>query len=119
MSGPTAPRLRAIEAFPVEHQGERYIALRDPAGYAPSVVMLPVGLLGIVALFDGEHPVVDIQAEIMRRHGELISAEQIETLAATLDEHGFLDSPAFGRRRHAIDRAFLDAPSRAAGHAGT
>ena len=118
MSEPTPPRLRAIEAFPVEHQGERYIALRDPAGYAPSVVMLPVGLLGIVALFDGEHPVVDIQAEIMRRHGELISAEQIETLAATLDEHGFLDSPAFGRRRHAIDRAFLDAPSRAAGHAG-
>ena len=118
MSGPTAPRLRAIEAFPVEHQGERYIALRDPAGYAPSVVMLPVGLLGIVALFDGEHPVVDIQAEIMRRQGELITAEQIETLAATLDEHGFLDSPAFTGRRRAIDRAFLDAPSRPAGHAG-
>jgi MEMO1 family protein len=113
-----SPRLRAIEAFPVDHEGERYVALRDPAGYAPSVIMLPVGLLEILALFDGEHPVVDIQAEIMRRHGELVTAEHIEKLVAALDEHGFLDSPAFARRRQDIDRGFLDAPRRPAGHAG-
>src|SRR5712664_3086277 len=118
MTEPAAPRLRVIEAFPVEHEGERYVALRDPAGHAPSVVMLPVGLLEVVGLFDGEHPVVDIQAEIMRRHGELVTAEHIEKLAATLDEHGFLDSPAFARRRAQIDRVFLDAPSRPASHAG-
>jgi len=35
------PRLRPVEAFPVDHEGERFLALRDPAGYAPSVVMLP------------------------------------------------------------------------------
>ncbi|HET7342305.1 MAG TPA: AmmeMemoRadiSam system protein B [Methylomirabilota bacterium] len=112
------PRLRPIEAFPVEHEGERYVALRDPAGYTPSVVMLPSGLLEVVALFDGEHEVVDIQAEIMRETGELVTAEHIEKLAAALEEHGFLDTPAFAERRQRMDRAFLDAPTRPASHAG-
>jgi MEMO1 family protein len=113
-----SPRLRAIEAVPTEHEGEPYVALRDPAGYTPSVIMVPVGLLEIVVLFDGDHPIVDIQAELMRRHGELVTHEDIEKLAAMLDEHGFLDSTAFAARREAIDRAFLDAPSRPATHAG-
>jgi MEMO1 family protein len=114
----TRPRLRAIEAFPVEQDGERYIALRDTAGYTPSVVMLPVGMVEILALFDGEHSITDIQAEIMRQHGELVRREQLESLCASLDEHGFLDSPAFVARREAVDREYLDAPRRPASHAG-
>jgi MEMO1 family protein len=113
-----APRLRAVEAFPVEQDGERYLALRDPAGYTASVVMLPVGLLDIVALFDGEHAITDIQAEILREHGELVTREHIEKLMTALDEQGFLDNPAFAARREATDRAFLDAPLRPARHAG-
>jgi hypothetical protein len=113
-----APQLRAVEAFPVEHDGERYIALRDPAGYTPAVIMLPLGLLEILSLLDGEHPLVDIQAELMRRHGELVTREQLETLLAGLDAHGFLDSSAFAARRAAMDREFLAASLRPACHAG-
>jgi MEMO1 family protein len=112
------PRLRAIEAFPVEQDGERYLALRDPAGYTSAVLMLPVDLLDILALFDGEHGVADIQAKILRADGELVAREHIGKLMAALDEHGFLDSPAFAARRATIDRAFLDAPSRPPQHAG-
>ena len=118
MSDADAPRLRAIEAVPVEHEGEEYVALRDPAGYTPSVVMLPPTLLEVVVLFDGAHPIVDIQAELMQRHGELVTREHIEKLVAALDEHGFLDSAAFAERRASLDQAFLDAPSRPASHAG-
>ena len=118
MSDAEAPRLRAIEAVPIQHEGEQYVALRDPAGYTPSVVMLPPPLLELVALFDGEHSIVDIQAEIMKRHGELVTREHIEKLIAALDEHGFLETPAFAARRDSLDRAFLDAPSRPASHAG-
>ena len=35
-------------------KGEQLVALRDPAGYTPSVVMLPGDLVEIVALFDGK-----------------------------------------------------------------
>jgi hypothetical protein len=71
------PRLRQIEAFPVEQDGQHYLALRDPAGYTPAVVMLPVELLDVLVLFDGEHAVPDIQAEILRAEGELIERRQI------------------------------------------
>ena len=118
MKLPDSPRLRNVEAVPMEHEGERYVALRDPAGYTPSVVMLPPALLELVAFFDGDHSIVDIQAALMQRHGELVTREHIEKLIAALDEHGFLDSPAFDERRATLDRAFLDAPSRPASHAG-
>jgi hypothetical protein len=112
------PRLRAVEAFPVEHEGQRFVALRDAAGYTASVLMLPVQLLELLALLDGQHSLVDIQAEIMRRHGELMPREQVERLLEALDEHGFLDSARFAARRAAIDRAFLETPVRPASHAG-
>ena len=117
MSGP-GPRLRGIEAFPVEQDGERYLALRDPAGYTAAVLMLPLGLLEVLALFDGEHEVGQIQAALGRDHGAPVPREHIEKLIAALDEHGFLESPAFAARRQAIDGAFLAAASRAASHAG-
>ena len=113
-----APRLRAVEAFPVEQEGQRYVALRDPAGYVAEVIMLPVDLVEVLALFDGEHPISAIQAELLRRHGERVARASLEQLIGELDAHGFLESPAFARRRAAIDDAFLGAPRRPASHAG-
>jgi len=114
-----APRLRdSIEAVPVDHEGEPYVALRDPAGYTPSVLMLAPALIEVVSLFDGEHSIVDVQGELMRRHGELVTREHLDKLVAALDEHGFLESAAFAARRASIDDAFLSAPSRPATHAG-
>ena len=112
------PRLRPVEAFPVEHEGEQFLALRDPAGYAPSVVMLPGDLVEIVALFDGSHAIVDIQAELVRRHGEIVPRAQLESLIDGLDEHGFMESERFAGRRAAIEGEFLAAPIRPASHAG-
>jgi MEMO1 family protein len=117
MSG-TLPPLRAVESFPVEHEGQRVLALRDPAGYTPSVVFLPGPLLEIVSLFDGEHTVVDVQAAVMRRHGRLVTASEIEAVVASLDEHGFLDSPRFAARQAGIEAEFRAAVRRPAIHAG-
>jgi AmmeMemoRadiSam system protein B len=114
-----APRLRRdIDAFPVEQDGQDLVGVRDPAGYTPSVLVLSRPLLAVVALFDGERSIVDVQAEIMRRHGELVRREQIEQIVDALDEHGFLDTARFAQRRHAVDAEFLAAPARPAAHAG-
>lgn len=117
MSEP-APRLRRVEVFPVEHEGERFLALRDPAGYTESLVMVPVELLEVVSLFDGEHDMAEIQAAVMRRRGELIDSAHIRELAAALDAHGFLEGAAFEARRSRIDGEFLDLARRPASHAG-
>ena len=113
------PRLRVdLEFFPVEQDGQRLLGIRDPAGYTASVVLLPGTLLAIVSLFDGQRSIVDIQAELMRRHGELVRAEEIEQIIVALDEHGFIDSPRFADRRQAADRAFMASHARPAAHAG-
>ena len=114
----TRPRLRGIEAFPVEHEGERFLALRDPAGYTTSVVMLPMALLEVVSLFDGRHDVASIQQAVLRQRGEPVDAARIEELAQALDEHGFLEGPAFESRRAAVDGEFLAARTRQGSHAG-
>jgi len=114
----TAPRLRAVEAFPVEHEGRSCIALRDPAGYTDAIVLLHGPLLEIVSLFDGGHTVADIQAVVMRRHGQLVERRQIEEIAEALDQQGFLDSPGFADRRAVVDTTFLASPTRPAAHAG-
>jgi hypothetical protein len=113
-----APRLRAVESFPVEHEGRSCVALRDPGGYTDAIVLLHGALLEIVSLFDGEHTVADIQAAVMRRHGQLVERRQIEEIAEALDQQGFLDSPAFADRRAVIDGGFLASPTRPAAHAG-
>jgi MEMO1 family protein len=118
MSEP-APRLRRVEAFPVEHEGRQCVALRDPAGYTPAIALLHGPLLDIVSLFDGEHSIADIQETVMRRHGQLVERRHIAEIAETLDAQGFLDSPGFAERRAAIDAGFLAAPTRPATHAGS
>jgi AmmeMemoRadiSam system protein B len=118
VSEPAAPRLRPVEAFPVEHDGQRFVALRDPAGYTESVVMIPPALLDVVSLFDGAHDIADIQAAVMRGRGELLDPAQIRELTGALDAHGFLDSAAFAARRARIDGEFLARARRPAAHAG-
>jgi MEMO1 family protein len=112
------PLLRAVEAFPVQHEGQRCIALRDPAGFTDRIAVLPGPLLDLVSLFDGEHPVAAIHEILRRRHGEAPSVDQIGALIEQLDDAGFLDSERFRARRRATDDAFRQSPTRPAAHAG-
>jgi len=119
MTGADRPRLRTLEAFPVEQDGERLIGLRDPGGFTEQVVLLPIPALDIVSLFDGERSVAEIHEVVRARHGDgAPAAEDIARFAERLDEAGFLDSPAFEARRRAIEETWLAAPSRPATHAG-
>jgi AmmeMemoRadiSam system protein B len=112
------PKLRGVEVFPVQHEGERLIGLRDPGGYTSSVILLPLALREIVGRFDGRHSFDDIRRAVSARLGEAVTCERIEDLATALDEHGFLDSERFAERRLAIEAAFHAAAVRPASHAG-
>lgn len=112
------PRLRPLEAFPVEQDGQRMVALRDPSGFTDEIVVLPGALLDLVSLFDGDHSIAEMQSILSRRHGGAPSAEQIGDVIRGLDEHGLLDSARFAERRSAIEAAFRESVSRPAAHAG-
>jgi len=112
------PRLRALEAFPVEQGGQRCVALRDPAGFTDQIAVLPPALLDLVSLFDGTHSVEEIRGILERRHGKSPTLDEIADVVQRFDAAGFLDSARFRKRRRALEDAFRQSPVRPAAHAG-
>lgn len=100
------PKIRPVEAFPVEQNDQAYICLRDPTGLAPDPIMLGMGAYFIVTLFDGGNDLRDIQAAFMRRFGQILPVENLNELIKTLDETYFLDSARFQERFRAVREEF-------------
>lgn len=112
------PRLRPVEAFASQIQGQPVVCLRDPMGYSESVVCVPHETASILGLFDGHHSLLDIQEAFTRSFGSLLFREQLLGVIRSLDEHLLLDSPRFDRHREAIEEEFRSAPHRSARLAG-
>jgi AmmeMemoRadiSam system protein B len=113
------PALRPLEAYPVTHEGERRIVLRDTLDVAGGVLMVPVPVYYLTAQLDGHSSIRDLQADFASRFGHLIPAEQVADLVRQLDEALFLDTPRFEAAFLAIRRAFEETPVRPAFHAGS
>jgi MEMO1 family protein len=114
----TLPKLRAVEAFPVEADGRRAFYLRDPMAYAAGPLLVPEPVFFILTHLDGGHSIVDVQAAVARRYNTPVTAAEIGEVIASLDRHHYLDSPAFAAHRTEIDGAFHAATVRPAAHAG-
>ncbi|MBI3077444.1 MAG: AmmeMemoRadiSam system protein B [Deltaproteobacteria bacterium] len=113
------PKLRPVEAFPVEAEGgETAVALRDPLNLSDGVLMVRAPALFILQHFDGQHSLLDIQAAFARRFGQLLFTEQLAELIRTLDAHLMLESEHFHEARQRIEEAFRQAPVRPPIHAG-
>jgi MEMO1 family protein len=112
------PKIRAVEAFPVEQNGQTLVCLRDSSGVAPNPIMLGMGAYFIITLFDGNNDLRDVQAAFMKRFGELLPLEQLTGLVEALDRAFFLDSPAFRERARSERAAFLALSERPATLAG-
>ncbi len=112
------PRLRPIEAFAAEIRGQQVLCLRDPQSYCEGVVYLRAETASILALFDGQHSLLDIQEAFVRRCGTLLFREQLLEVIRSLDEHHLLDSPRFAAHRTAVEEGFRQAHTRPASFAG-
>ncbi len=112
------PKIRAVEAFPVEQQDQTLICLRDPSGLAPEPIMLGMGAYFIVTLFDGTMSLKDIQAAFAKRFGDMIALQKLDELIAVLDGAYYLDSPAFHARERRVREEFIASPDRPAALAG-
>ena len=112
------PKLRNVEALPVQTQGRTMICLRDPQGLTENLVFLPPDLFFAVRLFDGRHSLLDIQTAYTRRFGSLLFTEKIQELVRQLDEQYLLESDRFRERKQEQDRSFRALEVRPAMHAG-
>jgi hypothetical protein len=112
------PKIRPVESFPVEQNGQRLICLRDPLGIATQPIVLGFGAYFLVSLFNGATALPEILGAFKQRFNEDLPAEQLTSLITALDQAGFLDSPAFITRRQQVFEEFQQNPHRAAAHAG-
>lgn len=118
MTIPQQPRMRRVESFPVSQQGgEVVFALRDPEGFASSIV-LPYAAAAVAALMDGTRTLAEIQEAIARQLGTPVSLSEVEGVARELEERCFLDTELFRARWKREIEGYLNSPVRPAAHAG-
>jgi MEMO1 family protein len=113
------PKLRPIEAFPVNVGEREVICLRDPTQLTEEAVFVPHEALFVLAHFDGQHSLLDIQEAFTRRYGQLLYSDTIKDLIAKLDEHLLLDNEHFRSYKRQVIEDFCQTPWRRAAHAGT
>jgi AmmeMemoRadiSam system protein B len=112
------PKLRNINVFPVQSSGQTLLCLQDPQNVSEKALFLPPPLYFIVSLFNGQHSILDIQAEYMRRFGEFLYTEKLQEIIGQLDESLFLEGERFQEALRQKEEGFKKAPSREAVFAG-
>ncbi len=112
------PKLRLIDAFPIEISGQQAVCLRDPYNTKNSFVPRKI-FDDIVRYFDGNHSVSDIQNIYTQRHGENDIQQTIHQVIEELDKNLLLDN---NRSRDFIKKLkddFRNSTIRKESHAGT
>jgi len=112
------PKLRPVEAFPAEVDGQQVVCLRDPYAFSDRVLLLPHPLFFVVSLFDGRHSLLDIQAAFVRRYGELMFREKLDEIVRELDTAHFLEGTGFEAHRDRVEAEFARSHIRRAALAG-
>ena len=112
------PKLRYVEAFPVEAQGQKLVCLRDPENLSDRVLFVSPEALFIISLFDGKHSILDIQEKYMRQFGKLIFRDEIQGLVNQLDEALMLDNKNYRNFKNKLEEEFKNSRVRESSHAG-
>ncbi len=110
------PRVRPVEAFPIQQEGKTFICLRDPQHFSQPLVVTPIGYF-VLAHFDGEHSLIDVQEAYAKRVGQILATEELRKMIEMLDEHFYLYNQRFLGRRQEIVEDFRRQPVRAPAHA--
>src|SRR4029434_9108443 len=94
------PALRYVDAFPVEHQGQQYICLRDPEGVVEGQIILTPPAFFIACQLDGWNDIADIQYAFAKQFGgHILLTDDIHRIVTYLDENGFLQTARFAELR--------------------
>lgn len=83
------PHLRPIQPLPIQKDGKRLVALRDPTMLQPQTMVVPVPAMQLIQQFQGNHTI----EELAERFSS--PPEQITELAKGLDKLGLLWGPTF------------------------
>jgi hypothetical protein len=110
---------RDLEFFPVKHEGQQLILIRDHLGLVQEGKAVGLQLYQIMALLDGTRTIRDLQMELMRqRGGVLVGMDEVNGILTNLDASFILDSEAFRKARDQIVADFSSKSVRPCSHCG-
>lgn len=112
------PMLRPLDAYPVDANGQKLLALADPSGIAPGVVTLPPFGAAVIELCDGSRTRDEIGAEFLARYRRPLPKESLEALLQKLDDALMLDSTRFRLHCARLFAEFAELDTRPAYSAG-
>lgn len=113
------PAIRNVDLFPLEHDGQPYFCMSDPAGIVEDQLLLSYPAAAIAAQLDGQNTLRDVrQALQVQLPGVIFSDRDIAGVVNQLDTAGFLQTENFGAIEQAVVAEFRNRPTRAAHHAG-
>lgn len=112
------PRLRLIDTSRITYEGMEYVHLRDPYDLAGRNLMVPQPLVPVLALCDGGHDLVGIQAALSLRYKLRITLDRVRELVSTLDEACLLENEHYAQVRAQVLADYRSAPFRPPALAG-
>jgi len=114
------PKLRAVDAFPVEEKGVTHLALRDDEGLTDQTVFLPPIEAYVATRMNGQTTRTQVLAEVAEKAGkDAITPKALDELVRVLDENFFLETNRLTARRREILEDFRSAPERPAHLSGS
>lgn len=112
------PRLRLIDAQPIDYEGERYLLLRDPLVLSDKNLLVPQPYVPALGLCDGSRTVQTLRAALAMRYGLFLTTQRLEEFIAALDDALLLDNEHSQQARRSAQVAFRQESFRAAASAG-
>jgi AmmeMemoRadiSam system protein B len=94
------------------------LCLQDPQNISEKALFIPPSLYFIVSLFDGQHSILDIQADYMRKFGDFLFTEKIQEIINQLEENLFLEGDQFQKALRLREEMFKQASVREAAFVG-
>ena len=111
------PRVRPVEAFPVQQDGKTSVYLKDPLNFATPLGISPAGYFVLVH-FDGQHSFTDVQEAYCKQFGSLLMSDDLKSFIDMLDQHYYLDSERFRDYKNAVVLEFRNQTTRVPAHVG-
>jgi hypothetical protein len=106
------PKLREIEAHPIQHQGQAMLLLRDPLGLSDMTIAIPRPLAPLLGLMDGTRDAAALEAALQVRTGVRLASGLLPKLLTDLDAAFLLDNDRFAEIKAEALHAYRQAPFR-------
>ena len=118
VAGNSFPKLRAVDARPIVHNGRPSILLRDPLQLTDRTIIIPQQLGPALALCDGTRDAGALSAALAIRFGVRVAPSTVEKLLSSLDDALLLDNERFAQARDQALAEYRQAPFRPLSNTG-